>query len=200
MKTLFSLFALSLSFVLFAGEGYKVGDIATDFNLKNIDGKTVSMADYNDAKGFVVIFTCNHCPFAKAYEDRIINIDNRYKKLGYPVIAINPNDPEVVPEDSYEKMKVRAKDKGFTFPYLVDEKQEVFKLYGATRTPHVFLLQKNDNNKLVVKYIGTIDDNYQDPQAVQQNYLSNAIDMLLAGKDPDPNFTKAIGCTIKVKN
>lgn len=200
MKTLFSLLAVSFSFMLFAGEGYEIGDNAADFSLKNIDGKTVSMADYPDAKGFVVIFTCNHCPFAKAYEDRIINIDKRYKKLGYPVIAINPNDPEVVPEDSYENMKVRAKDKGFTFPYLMDEKQEVFKLYGATRTPHVFLLQKNDNNKLVVKYIGTIDDNYQDPQAVQQNYLSNAIDMLLAGKDPDPNFTKAIGCTIKVKN
>jgi peroxiredoxin len=96
-------------------------------------------------------------------------------------------------------MKVRAKDKGFTFPYLVDEKQEVFKMYGATRTPHVFLLQKSKKGELIVKYIGTIDDNYQDSSSVQQNYLSNAIDNLIAGKDPDPNFTKAIGCTIKVK-
>jgi peroxiredoxin len=147
-----------------------------------------------------VVFTCNHCPFAKAYEDRIINIDKRYKKLGYPVIAINPNDPEIVPDDSYDKMKVRAKEKGFTFPYLMDETQEVYKTYGATRTPHVFLLQKDPSGKLIVKYIGTIDDNYQDPEAVQQNYLSNAIDNLLAGKDADPDFTKAIGCTIKSNN
>jgi peroxiredoxin len=188
-----------MSLLLSAGEGYEVGDIAADFSLKNIDGKIVSMADYPDAKGFVVIFTCNHCPYAKAYEDRIISLDKRYKKLGYPVIAINPNDPSVVPDDSYEKMKVRAKEKGFTFPYLVDEKQDVFKEYGATRTPHVYVLQKSEGDKLVVKYIGTIDDNYQDAQAVQQNYLSNAIDNLLAGKDPDPNFTKAVGCSIKVK-
>jgi peroxiredoxin len=199
MKTLFSLITVLFSLALIAGEGYEVGDVAADFSLKNIDGKTVSMSDYADAKGFVVIFTCNHCPFAKAYEDRINNINQRYEKLGYPVIAINPNDPDVVPEDSYDNMKVRAKNKGFTFPYLVDETQDVFKMYGATRTPHVFVLQKNNEGKLLVKYIGTIDDNYQDPKAVQQNYLSNAIDNLVAGKDPDPNFTKAIGCSIKVK-
>ena len=199
MKTLFSFITALFSLALIAGEGYKVGDVASDFSLKNIDGKTVSMSDYADAKGFVVIFTCNHCPFAKAYEDRINNINKRYEKLGYPVIAINPNDPDIVPEDSYDNMKVRAKEKGFTFPYLVDGTQEVFKMYGATRTPHVFLLQKNKEGKLLVRYIGTIDDNYQDPQAVQQNYLSNAIDNLLAGKDPDPDYTKAIGCSIKVK-
>jgi peroxiredoxin len=200
MKTLFSFFVAMISLAALAEEGYKVGDIATDFSLKNIDGKNVSLSDFPDAKGFVVVFTCNHCPFAKAYEDRIINIDKRYKKLGYPVIAINPNDPEIVPDDSYDKMKVRAKEKGFTFPYLMDETQEVYKTYGATRTPHVFLLQKDPSGKLIVKYIGTIDDNYQDPEAVQQNYLSNAIDNLLAGKDADPDFTKAIGCTIKSNN
>lgn len=199
MKTLFSFLIAFFSLTLIAEDGYEVGDVAADFSLKNIDGKTVSLSDYADAKGFVVIFTCNHCPFAKSYEDRINNINKRYKKLGYPVIAINPNDPEIVPEDSYEQMKVRAKEKDFTFPYLVDEKQEVFKMYGATRTPHVFLLQKSKKGELIVKYIGTIDDNYQDPQAVQQNYLSNAIDNLIAGRDPDPAFTKAIGCTIKVK-
>ena len=200
MKTLFSILAATFSLALMAGEGYQVGDVASDFSLKNIDGSTVSMSDYPDAKGFVVIFTCNHCPFAKAYEERINNINKRYSKSGYPVIAINPNDPEVVPEDSYENMKIRAKEKGFTYPYLMDEDQNVFKMYGATRTPHVFLLQKTGDGSLVVKYIGTIDDNYQDPQAVQQNYLSNAIDNLIAGKNPDPAFTKAIGCSIKVKN
>ncbi len=199
MKTTISFIAALFSLALIAGEGYKIGDSASDFNLKNIDGTTVSMADYPDAKGFVIVFTCNQCPYAKAYEDRINNINKRYQKLGYPVIAINPNDPEISPNDSYEDMKVRATEKNFTFPYLVDEKQDVYKKYGATRTPHVFLLQKNEGSKLIVKYIGAIDDNYGDPQAVQQKYLSHAIDNLLAGKDPDPDFTKAIGCTIKAK-
>jgi peroxiredoxin len=181
-----------------SGQGYKIGDKASDFSLKNIDGKMVSLSQYPEAKGFVVIFTCNHCPFAKAYQDRIIALDKKYKSKGYPVIAINPNDPEIVPEDSYDEMKKRAKEKGYTFPYLFDEKQVVYKKYGATRTPHVFLLKK-ENNDLVVKYIGTIDDNYQDAEAVQKTYLADAIEALLHNKNPNPDFTKAIGCTIKAK-
>lgn len=181
-----------------AQNGYKVGDKATDFSLKNIDGSFVSMADYPDAKGFIVIFTCNHCPYAIAYEDRIIDIDKKYAPLGYPVIAINPNDPEVVPADSYENMKVKAKQKGFTFPYLFDEGQKIFPQYGATRTPHVFLLHKEDGDP-VVKYIGTIDDNYQDASAVKETFLADAVDALLDGKNPDPDVTRAIGCSIKVK-
>jgi peroxiredoxin len=145
-----------------------------------------------------VIFTCNHCPYAKAYEDRIIALDKKYKEKGYPVIAINPNDPEVQPEDSFENMQVRAKEKGFTFPYLFDAKQEVYPAYGATKTPHVYLLNK-ESGKLVVKYIGTIDDNYADEKAVEEKYLANAIDALLKDKMPSPDFTKAIGCSIKVK-
>lgn len=179
-------------------QGYKVGDVASDFKLKNVDGKQVSLNDYPQAKGFVVIFTCNHCPYAKAYEDRIIAIDKAYKPKGYPVVAINPNDPQVQPQDSYENMITRAKEKGFTFPYLIDEKQEVYKKYGAQRTPHVFLLQKKGKD-LVVQYIGAIDDNYQDPASVTNTYLTKAIDALLAGNTPDPNFTKAIGCSIKEK-
>jgi len=197
MKTLQILFIMLVAGTLSASAGgYKVGDKASDFSLKNIDGKMVSLSDYPDAKGFVVIFTCNHCPFAKAYEDRIVELDKKYSNKGYPVIAINPNDPEIVPEDSYAAMKVRANEKGFTFPYLVDETQEVYKMYGATRTPHVYLLRK-ESGMLVVKYIGTIDDNYQDAGAVTQTYLEDAIEALLAGKNPDPAFTKAIGCTIK---
>src|SRR5690606_24720547 len=98
-------------------KGYHIGDEATDFKLENIDGKLVSLSDYRDSKGFLVIFTCNHCPYAIAYEDRIIALDKKYRPLGYPVIAINPNDPEVQPEDSMEEMRKRAADKGFTFPY-----------------------------------------------------------------------------------
>jgi peroxiredoxin len=179
-------------------QGYNVGDKAADFKLKNVDGKSVSLADYDEAKGFVVIFTCNHCPYAKAYEDRIISLDKKYKVLGYPVIAINPNNPEINPEDSFDKMIVRAKDKGFTFPYLFDETQEVYRKYGAKKTPHVYLLNKQGGD-LVVEYIGAIDDNYQDATLVKESYLADAIDALLAGKKPDPSLTKAIGCSIKDK-
>ena len=184
--------------VMSFAEGYQVGDKAADFKLKNVDGSYISMSDYPEAKGFVVVFTCNTCPYAQAYENRIIAIDKKYAPLGYPVIAINPNDPSIVPGDSFEAMKERAKEKNYPFPYLKDANQEVYKEYGATRTPHIFLLNKN-GNALVVKYIGTIDDNYKDASAVQQTFLADAIDALLAGKNPEPSTTKAIGCSIKSK-
>jgi peroxiredoxin len=131
-KTLATLIIAILAISVAKAEGYKVGDNASDFKLKNVDGKMVGLSDFPDAKGFVVIFSCNHCPFAKAYQDRIIEIDKTYKTKGYPVIAIIPNDPEIVPEDSFEAMVQRSKEKGFTFPYLIDEKQEIYKMYGAT--------------------------------------------------------------------
>ncbi len=200
MKTFLTSILLLNAMLLSAVEdGYNIGDKAADFKLKNIDGKFISLVDFPDAKGFVLIFTCNHCPFAKAYQDRIIALDKEYKSKGFPVIAINPNDPSIVPEDSYEAMQLRAKEKSYTFPYLLDETQEVYKVYGATRTPHVFLLKKEADNTLVVKYIGAIDDNYQDESAVTQTYLKNALNDVIAGKEPNLNFTKAIGCTIKAK-
>lgn len=199
MKKMLSLFAALLMLVtLSSAQGYKVGDKATDFKLKNVDGKYVSLSDYANAKGFIVVFTCNNCPYAKAYEDRIIEIDKTYKSKGYPVIAINPNDPQVQPQDSYDAMIVRAKEKKFTFPYLVDETQEVYRTYGAQRTPHVFLLEKTGKD-LTVRYIGAIDDNYQDASQVSSPYLSNAVNALLSGSEPNPVFTKAIGCGIKDK-
>ena len=176
--------------------GYKIGDMATDFSLKNIDDKMVSLADYTNAKGFIICFTCNHCPFSVANEDRIIALDKKYKALGYPLIAINPNDPEIVEEDSFEKMIERAEEKGFTFPYLFDEGQKVFPQYGATKTPHMYVLHKNDAG-LVVKYIGAIDDSAKEPNEVKEKYLENALDDLLAGKEPKVAETKAIGCSIK---
>ncbi len=179
-------------------QGYNVGDKASDFKLKNVDGKYVSLSDYPDATGFIVIFTCNHCPYAIAYQDRIIELNKEYEVLGYPVVAINSNDPDIAPDDSYENMVVRAKEKGFTFPYLYDETQEVYRKYGAKRTPHVYLLQKNGKD-LVVRYIGAIDDNSQDASKVTTPYLANAIEALIAGKAPDPSMTKAIGCSIKDK-
>lgn len=198
MKTLFLACSLALSGLLAAQEGYQVGDVAQDFRLKNVDGTMVSMSDYPDSKGFIVIFTCNHCPYAVAYEDRIISIDRKYRNQGFPVIAINPNDPRIVPQDSFENMIKRAEEKKFPFPYLIDEGQKVFPVYGATRTPHVFVLQRQKEG-LVVTYIGTIDDNYADAGAVKTCYLENALDALLDGGIPDPSLTKAIGCSIKVK-
>ena len=191
---------ITICLILLAGnvcaQGYKVGDKAIDFNLKNVDGKFVSMRNYPQAKGIVVIFTCNHCPYAKAYQQRVIDIDKKYKTLGYPVIAINPNDPEIEPEDSFANMVKVAKDKGFTFPYLFDEGQDIYRTYGAKRTPHAFLLQRQ-GDAFIVKYIGAIDDNTYDASNVTKSFLGDAIDSLLAGKDPDPSFTKAIGCSIK---
>jgi len=175
-----------------------IGEKVSDFSLKNVDGKMVSLSNFSKAKGFIVIFTCNHCPYAQAYQDRIIELDKRYKVLGYPVIAISPNDPELQPEDSFEKMVTRAKEKGYTFPYLIDATQEVYRKFGAKRTPHVFLLEKKGSD-LVVQYIGAIDDNYTDASKVTSPYLANAVDNLLAGKTPEPAFTKAIGCSIKDK-
>jgi peroxiredoxin len=134
-----------------------------------------------------------------AYEDRIIEIDKEFRSKGYPVIAINPNDPELVPDDSFEKMKVRAQEKNFPYPYLLDKTQEVYKMYGAKRTPHVYLLNK-ENGDFIVSYIGTIDDNYKDASAVEKKYLHEAVTALINGKKPNPDFTKAIGCTIKDKN
>lgn len=181
-----------------SAKGYEVGDEATDFKLKNTDGKMVSLSDYKKAKGFIVVFTCNHCPYAKKYEDRIVALDKKYKSQGYPVIAINPNDPNVQPEDSYQKMIERAKEKGFTFPYLVDEGQKIYPQYGATKTPHVFVLQK-EGSKNIVKYIGAIDNNYEDPNDVSERYAEDAVDALLKNEPVKMTKTVAIGCTIKVK-
>ncbi|HZW63251.1 MAG TPA: thioredoxin family protein [Flavobacteriaceae bacterium] len=179
------------------GQGYQIGDVATDFSLKNVDGKEVSLADYPEAKGFILTFTCNTCPYAVAYEDRIVALDKKYASQGYPVIAIMPNNPKLSPGDSYEAMQRRAKDKGFTFPYLLDEGQHIYPQYGATKTPHMYVLEKTAKGN-VVRYIGAIDDNYQDASAVKEKYVEQAVDALLSGTAVKQTTTRAIGCTIKV--
>ena len=195
------LFAYSLLFLstptdLVTGDGYKIGDVATDFSLLNVDGEMVSLADFEDAKGFILIFTCNTCPYSVAYEDRIIALDKAYKSKGYPVIAINPNDPAAIDGDDLADMKVRATEKGFSFPYLQDVGQQVYPQYGATKTPHVFVLQKEGKNN-IVRYIGAIDDSSRKPNKVKKRYVEQAVDALLAGKFPSTTTTKAIGCSIK---
>jgi peroxiredoxin len=203
MKTLKLLAVVVLACTLSAftikteGKGYEIGDIATDFSLENIDGNMVSLADFKDAKGFIVVFTCNTCPYAVAYEDRVEALNKKYADKGYPVIAIMPNNTDVKPGDSMEAMKARAKAKGFTFPYLMDKGQKVYPRYGATKTPHVYILEKTKKGN-EVKYIGAIDDNYKDASAVNDKYVENAVDALLQGKEVEVNRTRAIGCSIKV--
>ncbi|WP_299012736.1 thioredoxin family protein [uncultured Polaribacter sp.] len=175
--------------------GYKVGDKIEDFKLKNIDNKTVSLSDYTKAKGFVIIFTCNMCPYSVANEDRIIALQYKYESKGFPVIAINPNDPKASKGDSFADMQVRSKEKRFNFPYLFDEGQKVYPKFGATKTPHVYIVTKND---MKVKYIGAIDNSSRNPNKVTEKYVENALDELLAGKQVSKTETRAIGCSIKI--
>ncbi|MBT0811494.1 thioredoxin family protein [Litoribacter ruber] len=192
------LLALVFTGAMAQKSGYQVGDTARDFELKNVDGETVSMADHEDAKGFLVIFSCNTCPYVVAYEDRMMELHEKYAPKGYPVIAINPNDEALSPGDSFEKMQERARDKNFPFAYVYDESQEIVNAYGATRTPEVYLLQKQDD-ELVVKYIGAIDNNYRDASEVTERYVEEAVDALLNDRQIAETSTKAIGCTIKFR-
>lgn len=201
MKTIKSILILAtvvltaFAFTNKTEKGYAVGDTIEDFQLKNIDSKMVSLSDYKDAKGFIIIFTCNMCPYSVANEDRINALDAKYKTKGYPVIAINPNDPEASKGDSFEDMIVRAKEKGFTFPYLFDEGQAVYPKFGASKTPHVYIVSKPN---MKVEYIGAIDNSSRNPDAVTEKYVENTVDELLAGKKPSKTETRAIGCSIKV--
>lgn len=197
-KTILTL-VLALMAIMLVDAGLKPGDNAAEFSLKNVDGTEVSLSDYQDQKGVILVFTCNPCPFSKAYEQRIITLHNTYADKGFPVVAINPNDVEISPDDSMDKMKARAEEQNYPFPYLKDATQEVYKAYGASKTPHIFLL-KNDGGKFKVSYVGAIDDNAMDVAEVTSKYLEQAIAALLSGSIPDPASTKAIGCTIKTKS
>lgn len=197
---LISLIALiSLTSTFAQTGGYQVGDAVAGFKLKNIDGRIVSLADYNNAKGIIVIFTSNHCPFAKAYEDRIIALNNKYSSRSFPVIAINPSDPGTHMDDSFEKMKERASTKGYTYPYLEDDAQTTARAFGVARTPQAFVLTRT-NGKFTVAYIGMLDDNPQDPAGANKFYVDEAVTNILEGKPVVTMSTKPIGCAIKWKN
>ncbi|MDA7558802.1 thioredoxin family protein [Flavobacteriaceae bacterium] len=177
-------------------QGYDIGDVATDFTLKNIDNQSVSLADYENARGFIVIFTCNTCPYAVQYEDRIIALNNKYVDQGFPVIAIMPNNPIIKTGDNPKAMKARATSKGFTFPYLFDEGQKIYPQYGATKTPQVYVLEKTNEGN-IVRYIGAIDDNYKDTKLVNTKYVEEAIEALKSGRAIEETKTRTIGCSIK---
>lgn len=179
-------------------KGYQVGSKVEDFSLKNIDNKNVSLRDYDQAKGFIIVFTCNSCPYAKAYEQRVSELDSRYAKKGYPVIAINPNDALASPGDSYSEMQKRAAEKQYSFPYLLDKDQTIARKFGAVRTPHVYVLSKASNG-YKVEYIGAIDDDTENTNSDKKKYAEDAVDALLNNKTPSVTATKAVGCTIKWK-
>jgi peroxiredoxin len=187
-------------FFSFAQErrGYLVGDRAADFKLQNVDGQYLSLSDMKSAKGFIVLFICNHCPCVAKYEDRIMALDKKYKPLGYPVVAINSLDVVQYPQESLVRMKSRAKFKNYEFPYLSDAEQSVVKTYGAPTTPYVYILQKS-NNQLVVRYTGGIDDCMERATAVKEKYVENAVNQLLEGKQVDKSSAATLGCTISIR-
>ena len=179
--------------------GYQPGDTVADFKLKNVDGKEVSLSDFKESKGVIVIFDCNTCPFSKTYNDRIIALSKKYKSLGFPLVAINANDPVKSPGDSFDEMVSYAKSHHYDFPYLIDQTQEVAKVFGATNTPHVFVLS-HVGSEFKVVYTGAIDNNARNASDANKKYVEEVIDALIAGKQVPYSKTKAIGCTIKWKN
>lgn len=172
-----------------------LADSAPGFSLKGTDNRTFSLDSFKDKKLLLIIFSCNHCPYVRAYENRIIALQNDYSEKGLQIVAINSNDSSRYPEDSFDEMVKRSSEIGFNFPYLHDENQETALAFGASHTPELFLF--NEERKLV--YIGKIDDNWQEPEKVRSRYLRNAIDEVLAGKEISVPETFAIGCTIKWK-
>ncbi len=166
-----------------------------DVRMKNVDGRELSIQDVKGPKGTLVIFTCNHCPWAKAWEQRIVDLGNAWSKKGFGVIAVNPNDPKAYPDDSFDEMQRRAKATGMTFPYVVDSTSGIARAFGATRTPEVFLFDAE--GKLVYK--GAVDDNAKEPEKVQHRYLADALEAVAASRQPPLAETKALGCSIKFR-
>ncbi len=177
---------------------YSVGQVVEDFSLKNIDNRIVSLSDYSSKKGVIIIFTCNTCPIAVKYENRIKMLHQKYAVKSFPVIAINPNDAKRKPGDAFDKMVQRAKKREFDFSYLIDENQDVARAFGAIQTPQAYVLS-NVDNKFIVKYIGAIDNNVEDAKKASKNYIEEAVEALLNNKNIEETETKADGCAIKWK-
>jgi thiol-disulfide isomerase/thioredoxin len=166
----------------------------TGQGMMNVDGERVSITDVAGEKGTLVLFTCNHCPWVKAWEDRMVALGNEYRKKGVGVIAVNSNDPAAA-GDTFRGMQERAREKGFRFPYVVDATSDVARAFGATRTPEAFLF--DGKGRLV--YHGAIDDSAKDPAAVESHYLRDALAAVASGREPAVRQTKALGCSIKFR-
>jgi peroxiredoxin len=198
MKLLLTVF-LSLILINQTFAQYEIGDIVENFRLKNTDGRMVALSDYKKEQGIILIFDCNTCPYSKMYNERIMALNREYKAKGFPVITINVNDPVQSPGDSYEEMVKVADAKNYDFPYLQDETQIVGKAFGATNTPHVFVLKKSEKG-FTVAYIGAIDNNTRDEKAATRKYVEEAVNALLENRPVPTEKTKAIGCGIKYRN
>jgi peroxiredoxin len=183
----------------FISPGYRIGDYASDFTLKNIKGESVSLSRMDNTKGYILVFTCNTCPDVKKYEQRIIDLHTEFSGQGFPVIAINSNDPALSPGDSFEEMLKIATEKNYPFEYLFDESQEIAREYGATSTPQVFVLSKN-NSHLSIEYSGAIDNNANDEARADKHYVRDAVTALLKGYEIPVTLTKAAGCSLKWKS
>lgn len=183
--------SISLSFSSFIETEIQI----KNFSLKNVDNKVVSLNNFKDAKGFVIVFTCNKCPMAKLYTNRLNKINDKYKKQGIYLLAINSMDTLVYAEESFKLMQIKAKNDKLTVPYLQDKKQTVAKKFNATHTPQAFIIWKNNNNNYTIKYQGAIDDNASEPEKAT-NLLTNAIDELVAGKKVTNPKTESFGCRI----
>jgi peroxiredoxin len=172
-----------------------IGNPLIPFELPDVDGRTHTTAEYQEKAVLAVIFSCNHCPYVRAWEDRMVQIQADYADQGVQFLVISANDAEKYPQDGPAAMKERAAEKGYNFPYLYDESQEIARAYGAARTPEIFLFDQ----ARTLQYHGAPDDNYDDPAAVKQHYFRDALDALLAGQLPDNASTPPVGCTIKWK-
>ena len=172
----------------------KIDDPAPKFrDLLGVDGKKYSMKDFDDKKILIIVFTCNHCPYVQAYENRLITIQNDYEGRGVQLIAINSNETQNYPEDDFDHMVIRAAEKGYNFPYLRDESQKVAACYHARTTPEIYVLDQERR----LRYRGRIDDNWQYPEEVELHDLRNALDDLLEGREVPTPETYAVGCSIK---
>ncbi|MET0944432.1 MAG: thioredoxin family protein [Flavobacterium sp.] len=200
MKKIILLVMLAFSAFLSQAQNatLKAGDVAPDFKLKNVDGKEVSFNSFPKAKGYIVVFTCNTCPYAIGYEQRIIDLDNKFRPQGYPVIAINPNDPEASTADTFYKMQELAKNKKYPFPYLFDAGQKITDEYGAKRTPHLFIVSKTAKGN-IVEYVGAIDNDPEGNNPQKIKYAEDVIASLKSNQKPTITQTKEIGCTVKRK-
>ena len=172
------------------------GSRAPGFDLPGVDGTQHALDEFRDRKVVVVVFSCNHCPYVKAYEDRTITTQKDYANRGVAFVVISANDARQYPDDSFENMVKRAKEKGYNFPYLYDESQEVARAYGAERTPEFFVL----DDQRVIRYHGRLDDNVEEPEKARAHYLRDALDAVLAGKPVATADTPPVGCTIKWKS
>lgn len=192
---MFRKFSVIATLCLFAAAGLALdtlepGQKAPRFELFGVDYRYHSMEMYPDAKAFVLMFTCNHCPVAKAYEDKLIALAKQYQPRGIQFLAINPNPADMQAQDGFPQMRKRAEEKGFPYPYLYDETQKTARAYGATVTPHIFVVGPDRE----ILYEGAVDNRHDDPQ-----YLASALDAILAGESAPQKTTAEWGCTVKYR-